>query len=434
VIDAQVTTRTRTRTRTRIVPGQTQTITLAGGQLLQIDSRTLQRLQSQGVDINNLQNLSEAELERLGISLRTETITIPGAVQLEGGVQQIRLRNGVILAIDQQTLQRLRARGVDVNTLSDLSEAELRRLGIVLQTSTVNVTLEEGATRTITLKNGQVITIVFDTLVRLQEEGIDIDNLQALSEDDLVRLGIIERSVTIIQPVARPRTTTNTVITASLLPEEPLPAPAPVPAPAPTQRPRPRARPATPAPRPPPPPPVRDEPEDEGNAGHPAPEPYSFAYTADTEDGASTQREESQTADGVVTGFYIIKGADGSERRVDYVADQNGYRATVTTNEAGTESGNPGDAQIISSAPSASELSRQFTAEQERTRASNPDQRRAPLPVSRTQSRNQGGSGAASTAGRTNIEILRPSVRQAASSRSNAFLRTSASVAQGIKI
>lgn len=422
-IDAQVVTRTRTRTRSRIVPGQTQTITLSGGQLLQIDARTLERLQSQGVDINNLQNLSEEELERLGISLRTDTITIPGAIQLEGGVQQIRLRNGVILAIDQQTLQRLRAQGVDVNTISTLSEAELRRLGIVLQTSTINVTLDEGTTRELRLSNGQIITLQYATLLRLQEQGVDIDNLAALSEDDLVRFGIIQRQITITQPVltaARPITTTNTVITASLAPVAPQPDPQPQPRP--TARPRP-----APTPRPQPPPPPADEPEDA--AGHPAPEPYSFAYTTDNEDGSSTQREESQTAEGVVTGFYIIKGADGSERRVDYVADKDGYRATVTTNEAGTESGNSGDAQIISSAPSAAELSRQFTADQERQTV--PDQRRAPLPIVRNQERNQAASG-----GRANIEILRAGVRsQAASAPVRSFVVVpSASAARGIKI
>jgi hypothetical protein len=349
--------------------------------------------------------LSEEELERLGISLRTDTILIPGAIQLEGGVQQIRLRNGVVLAIDQQTLQRLRSRGIDVTTIPNLTDVELRRLGIVLSTSTINVRLDENETRQLRLKNGQVITLTVVTLQRLLDEGIDIDNLEALSEDDLVRLGIIEKQVTVIQPTVtttRTRTRTNTVITASLAPE--VPALQPIP------------RPATP--RPPPPPPPRDqEPEEEGAAGHPAPEPYSFAYTADNEDGTSTQREESQTAEGVVTGFYIIKGADGSERRVDYVADKNGYRATVTTNEAGTESGNPGDAQIISSAPSAAELSRQFTAEQERS-GSNAvgsgtfDQRRAPLPVVRNQ-----GTRVSSANREANIDVLRASTRlQAASS------------------
>lgn len=397
--------------------------------MLQIDARTLERLQSQGVDINNLQNLSEDELERLGISLRTETITIPGATQLEGGVQQIRLRNGVILAIDQETLQRLRSQGVDVTTISSLSEEELRRLGIVLTTSTVNVKLDDRSFRTLRLKNGQTITITYVTLQRLLDQGVDIDNLEALSEDELVQYGVIERQVTITQPatVSRPITTTNTVITASLAPQAPVPQP------------QPRPRPTTPRPQPPPPPPVRDEPEDEGGAGHPAPEPYSFAYTAENDDGSSTTREESQTADGVVTGFYIIKGADGSERRVDYTADASGYRATVTTNEVGTESGSSGDAQIISSAPSAAELSRQFTAEQERSGANSAgtstgfDQRRAPLPVVRNQERRTQSS---NRPNRGNIEILRASARAQASSPIGSSVRYSgsASSARGVKI
>lgn len=119
--------------------------------------------------------------------------------------------------------------------------------------------------------------------------------------------------------------------------------------------------------------PSNDEPE-----GEPKPEPYSFAYSADTEDGASSSREESQDANGVVTGFYTIQEADGRSRRVDYVADENGYRATVTTNEIGTANENPADVIMQSSAPSAADLSRQWTRDQ----AANPQPQR---PVARAQ-------------------------------------------------
>ena len=37
-------------------------------------------------------------------------------------------------------------------------------------------------------------------------------------------------------------------------------------------------------------------------ASHPAPEPYSFAYSANTDDGATSTREETGDRDGRVTG------------------------------------------------------------------------------------------------------------------------------------
>lgn len=36
------------------------------------------------------------------------------------------------------------------------------------------------------------------------------------------------------------------------------------------------------------------------------------------------------------TGFYTLRGDDGRDRRVDYVADASGFRATISTNEMGT--------------------------------------------------------------------------------------------------
>lgn len=51
-----------------------------------------------------------------------------------------------------------------------------------------------------------------------------------------------------------------------------------------------------------------------------------------------------------MTGSYSISLADGRTRTVNYVADENGYRAEVTTNELGTESKNPADVVFTSSA------------------------------------------------------------------------------------
>ena len=41
-------------------------------------------------------------------------------------------------------------------------------------------------------------------------------------------------------------------------------------------------------------------------------------------------------------------------RKVEYVADENGYRATITTNEPGTANANPADVKIYAKEPPAS--------------------------------------------------------------------------------
>lgn len=78
--------------------------------------------------------------------------------------------------------------------------------------------------------------------------------------------------------------------------------------------------------------------------------PYSFAYDAVGLDGSST-RSESGDAQGRVTGFYTITTAEGSRRRVSYVADEHGFRATVDTNEHGTADEAPADVVWRSTAP-----------------------------------------------------------------------------------
>jgi len=94
-----------------------------------------------------------------------------------------------------------------------------------------------------------------------------------------------------------------------------------------------------------------------------AAEPYSFSYSSTHEDGLGSSRQESGDESGRVTGFYTLQGEDGQERRVEYVADENGFRAKVITNEIGTESKNPAHAEYESSAPTAAELSAKWTAE-----------------------------------------------------------------------
>ena len=93
-----------------------------------------------------------------------------------------------------------------------------------------------------------------------------------------------------------------------------------------------------------------------GAALAPAPaamaEPYAFDYSIE-----GSSRRESGDARGVVRGQYTLQGADGSSRVVDYVADHNGFRASVNTNEFGTESQAPAGIALRSSQPSAEEIS-----------------------------------------------------------------------------
>lgn len=162
----------------------------------------MSRLQSQGVDINNLQNLNERQLEDLGITLRTQTVNVGTQT-----TRTITLRGGQQLTIDVATLNRLQQQGVDINNLQNLSESELEQLGIVLTTRTVGiqdtgVRIIPGQTQTITLRNGQILTIDSATLTRLQQQGVDINNLQNLDETQLEQLGIVitTRTVNVATP------------------------------------------------------------------------------------------------------------------------------------------------------------------------------------------------------------------------------------------
>lgn len=93
----------------------------------------------------------------------------------------------------------------------------------------------------------------------------------------------------------------------------------------------------------------------EENQQHPAPEPYSFGYTAESNGGLS-RHQESGDGSGRVTGFYTIMGDDGRERRVDYIADADGYRAQISTNEVGTRAQSSADANYQVQLPSAGQL------------------------------------------------------------------------------
>ncbi|CAN8021242.1 unnamed protein product, partial [Ixodes persulcatus] len=79
-------------------------------------------------------------------------------------------------------------------------------------------------------------------------------------------------------------------------------------------------------------------------------QPYSFAYDNTDEFGTRLAREETGDANNNKVGSYSYTDAEGVFRTVKYVADADGFHATVETNEPGTKSSNPADAPVVSSA------------------------------------------------------------------------------------
>jgi hypothetical protein len=79
----------------------------------------------------------------------------------------------------------------------------------------------------------------------------------------------------------------------------------------------------------------------------PRPEPYSFTFDTTDEYGTVLTRTESGDANGVVTGSYMYRDAEGLYRTVEYTDDGSGFRAVVNTNEPGVISHKPADAEYI---------------------------------------------------------------------------------------
>ncbi|XP_064454842.1 cuticle protein 16.8-like [Ornithodoros turicata] len=76
------------------------------------------------------------------------------------------------------------------------------------------------------------------------------------------------------------------------------------------------------------------------------PQPYSFSFDSTDEFGTRLTQTESGDEGNRKTGTYGYQSADGTYRKVDYVADENGFRATVDTNEPGTKAESPADVQF----------------------------------------------------------------------------------------
>ncbi|GIY45964.1 uncharacterized protein CDAR_430201 [Caerostris darwini] len=61
--------------------------------------------------------------------------------------------------------------------------------------------------------------------------------------------------------------------------------------------------------------------------------------------GTDQHRQESKDEAGVVTGSYGYRDLYGVYRLVNYIADKNGYRAFIQSNEPGVA--NPGSADVV---------------------------------------------------------------------------------------
>ena len=62
---------------------------------------------------------------------------------------------------------------------------------------------------------------------------------------------------------------------------------------------------------------------------------YAFGYNEDHATGGTFRKE--QGGPGFKSGSYGLRDADGRVRTVNYVADALGYRASISTNEPGTD-------------------------------------------------------------------------------------------------
>ncbi|XP_077553299.1 uncharacterized protein LOC144168112 [Haemaphysalis longicornis] len=80
------------------------------------------------------------------------------------------------------------------------------------------------------------------------------------------------------------------------------------------------------------------------------PKPYSFGYDTVDEFGTQSFHNEQSDANNVKKGSYGYRDAHGIYRRVNYVADHNGFRATIDSNEPETTSGRSANAVFNSKA------------------------------------------------------------------------------------
>lgn len=89
--------------------------------------------------------------------------------------------------------------------------------------------------------------------------------------------------------------------------------------------------------------------EDDGGS---EPEPYNYNYNWANEFGSVASKEEESDGN-TVRGSYSLQEANGVYRIVDYIADANGFRATIRTNEPGVDVPAPAGVEVIREPPPA---------------------------------------------------------------------------------
>ena len=84
------------------------------------------------------------------------------------------------------------------------------------------------------------------------------------------------------------------------------------------------------------------------------PQPYNFDYNAADEEGNKHYRNEQGDQNGNVKGTYGYNDVQGLYRIVEYVADENGFRVNIKTNEPGVDDKeSPADVVLTAEKPPA---------------------------------------------------------------------------------
>ncbi|CAL1271469.1 unnamed protein product [Larinioides sclopetarius] len=78
------------------------------------------------------------------------------------------------------------------------------------------------------------------------------------------------------------------------------------------------------------------------------PIPYNFEFDSRDQNGTTLFRKESKDPSGKVEGRYGYKDMYGIERIVEYIADKDGYRAKIRTNEPGIDRRNSAGVEFYS--------------------------------------------------------------------------------------